>query len=127
MVDLEESIVGYDATIGWDDGTLGIKGSVLVGAMRPIGWLMGPTHLFNLKDISWDDIWGLDFEETTIAKDNCLERKSLLQFVDDGTGLVFLKETDASVEEKKGADNAKIDPILETGSKDGGRLMGTKY
>jgi hypothetical protein len=40
----------------------------------------------------------------------------LLEFVDDRAGLVFLDETNDSVEQEQTADNTEIDPMLETGS-----------
>jgi hypothetical protein len=41
---------------------------------------------------------------------------SLLQFLDNGTSLVFLDETDDRVEKEQTADDTEIDPILKTGS-----------
>lgn len=80
------------------------------------------TYLFNLEDITWNDLWGLNFEETTITKNDGLEGESLLEFVDDRTSLVLLDETDGGVEQKEGADDTEIDPILKTCSKDGSSL-----
>lgn len=41
---------------------------------------------------------------------------SLLEFVDNRTGLEFLDETDRGVEEQQTADDTEIDPVLETSS-----------
>ena len=51
---------------------------------------------------------------TSVTENNSLESESLLQFVDNGTSLEFLDETNSSVEQKKTADDTEIDPILET-------------
>lgn len=56
------------------------------------------THFFDLEDITGNDFGSIDFSELAITENNCLERKSLLQFVDNGTGLELLDETDGSVE-----------------------------
>jgi hypothetical protein len=56
------------------------------------------THFFDLEDITGNDFRSVDFSELAITENNCLERKSLLQFVDNGAGLELLDETDGSVE-----------------------------
>jgi hypothetical protein len=99
LVNLEESILSDDAAISGDDGTL-----------------------LNLEDITGNDLGSLNLLESAITEDNSLEGKSFLEFVDDGTGLVFLEETNTGVEQKESADDTEIDPILETGSKDGSSL-----
>jgi len=53
LVNLEESIVGYDTAIGGNDGTL-----------------------FDLEDIARDDLGGLNFLESTVTENNSLESKS---------------------------------------------------
>lgn len=58
----------------------------------------------------------------TITENGSLKSESLLQFGDDGTGLVFLDETDEGVKQEKGANDTEIDPILKTGSKNGSSL-----
>ena len=80
-----------------------------------------------MKDITRNDLWGLDFEKTTITKNNGLESESLLQFIDNRTGLVFLEETNSSIEQEKSANDTKIDPVLKTSSKNSGSLVGTKH
>lgn len=56
------------------------------------------THFFDLEDITGNDFRSIDFSELAITENNCLERESLLQLVDNGTGLELLNETDGSVE-----------------------------
>ncbi len=51
---------------------------------------------------------------TSVTENNSLESESLLQFLDNGTSLEFLDETNSSVEQKKTADDTEIDPVLET-------------
>lgn len=99
LIDLKEGILGDDATIGGNDGTF-----------------------LNLENITGNDLGSLNLLEGTVTENNSLESKSLLQLVDDGTGLVFLDETNGGVKQKKGADDTEIDPILETGSKNGSSL-----
>lgn len=82
----------------------------------------GQSHLLDLEDITGDDVRGVNLLEGTITENNSLEGKSLLEFVDNGTGLEFLEETDAGVEQQETADDTEIDPILETSSKNGGSL-----
>jgi hypothetical protein len=111
LVNLEEGIVGNDATISGDDGTL-----------------------LDLQDIAGDDLGGLNLLQSTVTENNSLESESpaasqspccqlnrrsvglLLELVDDGTSLVFLDETDDSVEEKQTADDTEVDPVLKTSS-----------
>jgi hypothetical protein len=75
-----------------------------------------------LENITRNDLWSLDLKETTVTEDNGLESQSLLQLIDNGTSLVFLDETDKGVEQEQRTDDTEIDPILETGSKNGGGL-----
>jgi hypothetical protein len=99
LIDLEVGIFGDNATVGGDDGTF-----------------------FNLKNVTGDDFGGFDFLELAVTEDGGLESESLLEFFDNGAGLVFLDETDGGVEQQQGANNTEIDPILKTGSKDSGGL-----
>ena len=80
------------------------------------------THFFDLEDITRNDFWSLNLLKLAVTEDSGLESKSLLQLLDDGASLEFLDETDASVEQKQGADDTEVDPILETGSKNGSSL-----
>jgi len=82
------------------------------------------THLLNLEDITGNDLWGLNLEQTTITENDGLQGESLLELVDDRAGLEFLDETNCGVEQKQGADDAEIDPVLETGSEHSSSLMG---
>jgi hypothetical protein len=99
LIDLEESVFGDNATVGGDDGTF-----------------------FDLEDITRDDFGGFDFGQSTVTENGGLESKSLLELVDDVTGLEFLNETDTGVEQKQGANDTEIDPILKTGGEDSGGL-----
>lgn len=112
LIDLEIGIVGDDAAIGGDDGTL-----------------------LNLEDIAGNDLGGLDLLQGAVTEDDSLERKSperrgssqrcgifggrggflLLELVHNGTSLVFLNETDNRVEKQKTANNTEINPVLKTG------------
>ena len=78
LIDLEECIVGDNTTVGRDDGTL-----------------------LNLEDVARDDFRSLNFLELAVTENGSLEGKSLLEFVDNGTGLELLYETDRGVEQKK--------------------------
>lgn len=80
------------------------------------------THFLDLEDISGNDFGGLNLLEGAITEDDSLESKSLLQFVDDRSGLVFLDETDTSVKQQQSANDTEIDPVLETGGQDSGSL-----
>ena len=80
------------------------------------------THLLNLEDITGNDLSGLDLLQSTVTEDDSLESKSLLEFLDDRTSLVFLDETDRGVEQEQGANDTEIDPILETSSQNSSSL-----
>lgn len=82
----------------------------------------GKTHLLNLEDITGNDLGGLNLLEGAVTEDDSLESESLLQFLDNGTSLEFLDETNGGVEQEQSADDTEIDPILETGSQDSGSL-----
>jgi hypothetical protein len=99
LIDLEESILGNDTTVSWNNGTL-----------------------LELEDITGNDLRSINLEETAITEDNSLKSQSLLQFVDNRTSLVFLDETNTSVEQEETANNTEIDPVLKTGSQESGSL-----
>jgi hypothetical protein len=99
LIDLEEGILGDDATIGRDD-----------------------SAFLDLENITGNDLGSLNLLEGTVTENNSLESESLLQLVDDGTSLVFLDETNGGVKQEKGADDTEINPILETGSENGSSL-----
>jgi hypothetical protein len=78
LINLEIGILSDDAAIGGNDSTL-----------------------LNLQDIAGNDLGGLDLLESTVTENNSLERKSLLQLVDNRTSLEFLNETDSGVEKEE--------------------------
>jgi hypothetical protein len=117
LIDLEESIFGHNATISGDNSTL-FWSAGSIGAGRP-----HKTHLLNLKDITGNDLRGINLEETTVTEHNSLESERLLELVDNGTSLEFLDETDRRVKQQKRADDTEIDPVLETRSKNGSSLV----
>lgn len=80
------------------------------------------TYFLNLQDITRNDLGGLNLLEGAVTEDNSLESESFLQFVDDGTGLVFLDETNTGVEQQESANDTEIDPVLETGSQNSSSL-----
>ncbi|ROV95796.1 hypothetical protein VPNG_08757 [Cytospora leucostoma] len=99
LVNLQEGILGDNATIGGNDGTL-----------------------LNLKNVTGNNLGGLELLQCTVAEDNSLQSQSLLEFVDNATSLEFLNETDTSVEQEQSADDTEIDPILKTSSQDSSSL-----
>ncbi|VUC35121.1 unnamed protein product [Clonostachys rosea] len=99
LIDLEEGTLGDDATVSGNDGTI-----------------------INLEDITGNDLVGLNLLQGTITEDSGLESESLLEFIDDRTGLVFLKEPDTGVKEQETANNTEINPIFETGSENSSSL-----
>ncbi|CAH0059372.1 unnamed protein product [Clonostachys solani] len=103
LIDLEEGTLGDDATVSGDNGTI-----------------------INLEDITGNDFVGLNLLQGTITEDSGLESESLLEFVDDRTGLVFLEETDTGVKEQETANNTEINPIFETGSENSSSLNETR-
>ncbi|TLS28806.1 hypothetical protein PpBr36_01840 [Pyricularia pennisetigena] len=76
LINLEIGIVGDNATVGGNDGTL-----------------------LNLKNVTGDDLGSLDLLELTVTEDDSLQGESLLQLVDDGTSLELLDETNTSVKQ----------------------------
>jgi hypothetical protein len=100
LIDLDESVFRDDTTIGRDNGTF-----------------------FDLDNITGNDFGGFQFAEGTVSEGDRFQSEGLLQFLDYGTSLEFLNETDTSVKQQQGADDAKIYPILKTGGKNGGSLM----
>jgi hypothetical protein len=115
LIDLQESIFCYNAAVGGNDGTL----FAVSGAMAN---LFDFTHFFDLENITRHNFWCFNFLKLAVAENSCLESERLLQFFDNGTGLEFLNETDTGVEQKQSANNTEVDPVLKTGSKNGGSL-----
>ena len=74
LIDLHEGIFGDDTTVGRNNSTF-----------------------FDLNEITRDDFGGLNLNECTLSKGDSLKSESLFQFLDNGTGLEFLDETDSSV------------------------------
>jgi len=99
LIDLQEGIIGNNATVGRNNSTF-----------------------FDLEDVTGNDLRGLDFRKATVTENDSFEGESLLQFVDDRSGLELLDETDTGVEHQKSTDNTEINPILKTGSKNGSSL-----
>jgi hypothetical protein len=81
-----------------------------------------PAYLFDLQDVARHNLWCLDLLQLAITENSGLEREGLLQLLDNGAGLIFLNETNAGIEQEQCADDAEVDPILQTSSKDGGSL-----
>lgn len=81
------------------------------------------TYIFDLDDITRDNLRRGNLSEVTITKSSSTESERLLEFVDDRTGLEFLDETNGGVEQEKSADDTKVNPILKTGGKNGGSLV----
>lgn len=75
-----------------------------------------------MEDVTRNNFGRLDFIESAAAENSCLQGQSLLELVDNGTRLEFLDETDGCVEQKQGANNTEIYPILEASSENGGGL-----
>jgi hypothetical protein len=103
LIDLEEGALGDDTTVSGDNGTI-----------------------INLEDITGNDLVGLNLLQGTITEDSGLESESLLEFVDDRTGLVFLEETNTGVKQQETANNTEINPIFETGSENSSGLDETR-
>ena len=78
LINLEESIIGDDTAISGNDGTL-----------------------LNLENITGDNLGSLDLLQGAVTENDSLEGKSLLEFIDDRTSLVFLDETDNSVQKQQ--------------------------
>jgi hypothetical protein len=99
LIDLKEGIFGDDSAVGGDDGAL-----------------------FDLENVSGDNLGRLDFLQPAITEDGGLERECLFQLLDNGAGLVFLDEADKGVEQEQGADDPEVDPVLETSGENGSSL-----
>jgi hypothetical protein len=99
LVDLQEGVLGNNAAVGGDDGAL-----------------------LNLEDVTGNDVLSSNLYNGAIAQDNSLEGERLLELLHDRAGLELLHETDNGVEQQETANDAKVDPVLETGGKDGGSL-----
>lgn len=72
LINLEESIVGDNATISWNDSTL--VWLMIWHDVMARWW----TYFLDLKNVTWDNLRSLNLKKTTIAKDDSLECKSLL-------------------------------------------------
>ncbi|KUI57714.1 hypothetical protein VP1G_10929 [Cytospora mali] len=99
LVNLQESILGDNATISGNDRTV-----------------------LNLENITGNDLGSLKLLQGTVTKDNSLQGESLLEFVDNATSLEFLDETNTGVKQKQGTDDTEINPILKTSSQDSSSL-----
>jgi len=99
LINLAEASLGNETTIGGNDGSL-----------------------LNLENITGNDLRGLDLLQSTVTEDNSLESKGLLQFLNNGTSLILLDETNTRVEQEQGANHTEINPILKTSSKDSSGL-----
>jgi len=82
----------------------------------------GLIYLFNLEDVTRNDFWSFDLKETAITEHNGLQSECLLQFVDNGTGLEFLDETNSCVKQEQSANDTEIYPILKTCGENGSSL-----
>jgi len=80
------------------------------------------AYLFNLEDITRNDLGSFNLEETAITENNSFESECLFQFVDNGTGLEFLDETNSGVKKEQSANDTKIYPILKTCGENGSSL-----
>lgn len=75
------------------------------------------TCLFNLQDITRDNLRSLQFNQFAISTDHSLEGQCLLKLIDNRASLKLLYETDRGIKYKEGANNTEVDPILKTRSK----------
>jgi hypothetical protein len=100
LIDLNEAALGNETTISRDDGSL-----------------------FNLENITGNDLGGLDLLESTVTEDNSLKSQSFLEFFDDRTCLELLDETNTSVEQEKRTNDAKVYPVLKTGSENSSSFL----
>jgi hypothetical protein len=118
LIDLEKGIVGNNATISGDNGTLKVKFNIFLS----VGRVQLLVYLFNLEDITRNNLGSFNLEEAAITKDNCLKSECLFQFVDNGSGLVFLDETNSRVKKEQSANDTEIYPILKTCGENGSSL-----
>jgi hypothetical protein len=93
LIDLKESIFGNDTAISGDDSTLRLS-VICQDPKSPF------ADLFDLKDITRNDFGGFNFLQLAVTENSSLESKSLLQFFDNRTSLVFLDETDKGVKKE---------------------------
>jgi hypothetical protein len=100
LINLTEAALGNETTISGDDCTL-----------------------FNLEDITGNDLRGFNLLEGTVTEDDSLESKSLFQLFDNATSLILLNESNTGVKKEKSADNTEINPVLKTGSKNSGSFL----
>jgi hypothetical protein len=68
------------------------------------------------------DFRSFNFLESAVTEDDGLESESLLELLNDGASLVFLDETDGSVQQKQAANDTKVDPIFKTCGENGSSL-----
>lgn len=76
LINLEEGILGDNATVSGDNGSL-----------------------LDLQNVTRNNLGGLDLLKGTITENNSLEGKSLLELLNDRTSLELLDETDTSVQQ----------------------------
>jgi hypothetical protein len=70
-----------------------------------------------LENIAGNDFMGLNLIKTTLTENSRLQGKRLFQFIDNRSGLEFLYKTNPSIQQEEGTDNAEVNPVFETGSK----------
>ncbi|KAH3668244.1 hypothetical protein OGAPHI_001998 [Ogataea philodendri] len=99
LVDLQEALVRNKLTVGWDNHTV-----------------------LKLQDVTWNNVSCTNFNRVAVSDNSSRVSQSLFQFVDNRTGLVFLDETNTSVQHKQTTDNTEIDPVLKTSGQDSGSL-----
>jgi hypothetical protein len=99
LINLQEGILGNDATVGGND-----------------------SALLNLENIAGNDLRGFNLLQGAVTENNSLQGQGLLELVDNRTSLELLNETDSSVKQQKGNNDTEIDPVLKTGSQDSGSL-----
>lgn len=77
---------------------------------------MEGIHFFNLENITRHYFGCIDFYHVSATDANSFESERFLQFVNDGASLKFLDEANRGIEHKQSNNDAKVNPILETGS-----------
>jgi hypothetical protein len=99
LINLEEAVLSNETTISGNNSTF-----------------------LELEEITGDNLGGLNLLDATITENNSTKGKSLLQLLDNRTGLEFLNETNSSVKTQKTKNDTKIDPVFKTGGKDSSGL-----
>lgn len=69
-----------------------------------------------MNNITRDYLLSIDLGQISIASDIGLERQSLLEAFDDIAGMKLLSEANNCVEQQKAADDAEVNPVLQTSS-----------